>query len=244
VGRYASAVWTDEPGACRTAFARSGLSECSAPRCLYEAIGCEILEETAELHDRRMAETHALAFFVAKGVIEANIGLDVPNAPPSFQAITRTVDVVRSDAGHLFAAIQRENPYAPAARRKFIDSLIAIDARLSEQAQGDGANAQNAVDLAITNVTATAPDLRETRELIDDLDRELIMLLARRMELARRARCAKARLGLGIVDSVREVELMGNRRAWAADEGLDPESVAEIFEAVLRASRRAQLRDS
>jgi prephenate dehydrogenase len=213
-------------------------------RALYESIGCEILEETAELHDRRMAETHALAFFVAKGVLEANMGLDVPNAPPSFQAITRTVDVVRSDAGHLFAAIQCENPYAAEARRKFIDSLIAIDARLSEQPQGDVVNGQSAMDLAITNVPATAPDLRETRELIDDLDRELIMLLARRMELARRARRAKARLGLGIVDSVREVELLGNRRVWAAAEGMDPEGVAEIFEAILRASRRAQVHDT
>jgi prephenate dehydrogenase len=64
------------------------------------------------------------------------------------------------------------------------------------------------------------------------------------MELARRARRAKARLGLGIVDSVREAELLGNRRTWAISEGLDPEGVAEIFDAVLRVSRRAQRQDT
>ncbi|MBK9262877.1 MAG: prephenate dehydrogenase/arogenate dehydrogenase family protein [Polyangiaceae bacterium] len=213
-------------------------------RALYEAIGCEILEETAELHDRRMAETHALAFFVAKGVLEANMGLDVPNAPPSFQAITRTVDVVRSDAGHLFAAIQRENPYAAAVRKKFIEALIAIDARLAEEAQTNASSGAVASDLAIGNAPAVAPDLRETRDLIDDLDRELMTLLGRRMELARRARRAKARLGLGIVDSVREAELLVNRRAWAIAEGLDPEGVGDIFEAILRISRRTQLRET
>ena len=50
-----------------------------------------------------MAWTHALAFFVAKGMIDAGAGMEVPFAPPSFQAIARTIEIVRSDAGHLFA---------------------------------------------------------------------------------------------------------------------------------------------
>jgi prephenate dehydrogenase len=213
-------------------------------KALYEAIGCAVLEENPDEHDRRMAETHVLAFFVAKGIIEANMGLDVPHAPPSFQAITRTVDVVRADAGHLFAAIQRENPYAAEARKKFVDSLLAVDARLREEAQTELESVTDARDLAIANIPALAPDLRETRELIDDLDREVLVLLARRMELARRARRAKARLGLGIVDSVREAEVLGNRRVWAISEGLDPEGVAEIFDAVLRLSRHVQREDT
>ncbi len=209
-------------------------------KALYEAIGCEVLEENADTHDRRMAETHALAFFVAKGILEANLGLDVPNAPPSFQAIARTVDVVRADAGHLFAAIQRENPYAAEARKKFIDALVAVDAGLIVKSRAELENSAEVRDLAITTIPTLAPDLRETRELIDDLDREILVLLARRMVLARRARRAKARLGLGIVDSVREAELLEKRRSWAISEGLDPESVVEVFESVLRLSRRTQ----
>ncbi len=216
----------------------------SRARALYEAIGCEVLEESPELHDRRMAETHALAFFVAKGVLEANIGLDVPYAPPSFQAITRIVDVVRSDAGHLFASIQRENPHAATARRRLIDALTAVDMRLSNEAPTEMSGRPDVPNLAIADAPVVAPELRETRELIDDLDREIVSLLSRRMELARRARRAKARLGLGIVDPTREAELLGYRRAWAASQGLDPASVEEIFEAILRASRRAQEREA
>jgi len=209
-------------------------------KTLYTSIGCEVLEESPDDHDRRMAETHALAFFVAKGILDANMGLDVPHAPPSFQAIARTVDVVRADAGHLFAAIQRENPYAAEARKKFIDALVAVDAGLHAESRNELGNASELRYSATTTIATLAPDLRETRELIDDLDREFLVLLARRMELARRARRAKAQLGMGIVDSVRETELLENRRVWAISKGLDPDGVADIFGAVLRLSRRTQ----
>ena len=36
--------------------------------------------------------------------------------PPSFKALARPIDAVRSDAGHLFATIQNDNPFAAAAR--------------------------------------------------------------------------------------------------------------------------------
>src|SRR5208282_5341425 len=79
-------------------------------RALYERIGCEVIEQTPEGHDRVMAHTHALTFFIAKGMIDAGAGMEVPFAPPSFQAISRTIEAVRSDGGHLFAAIARDNP--------------------------------------------------------------------------------------------------------------------------------------
>ena len=62
--------------------------------------------------------------------------------------------------------------------------------------------------LAIPDLGAQSPALRETRELIDDVDREIVALLA--------------------------------RRAWAVEHGLEPTSVEEIFEAVLRFSRGVQ----
>jgi prephenate dehydrogenase len=37
---------------------------------------------------------------------------------------------VRGDAGHLFAAIQRENPYADAARARLLEHLELIHRRL------------------------------------------------------------------------------------------------------------------
>ena len=106
-------------------------------RELYEMLGCEVILQDAETHDRVMAETHALAFFIARGILSAGTGMEMPFAPPSFQAIRRLVDAVQSDAGHLFDAIERENPFAKEARRRFLEALEKVDRSLDSHPKGD-----------------------------------------------------------------------------------------------------------
>lgn len=204
---------------------------------LFEQIGCLVLEQDPDTHDRAMAFTHALAFFVAKGMLDAGVPTDVPYAPPSFQAIVRTIEVVRSDAGHLFMALHHENPYAAGARRQLIEALTAVDrdvARLDDAVPGA------ASPISMANLRPPSPELSEARELIDELDQEIVGLLARRAQLARRAALAKAEIGHAVHDPVREAELIESRRRWAADLGLHPGSVDAIFQAILRFSRRIQ----
>lgn len=105
-------------------------------RALYERIGCEVIDQTPEEHDQLMAMTHALAFFVAKGMIGVGAGEDAAFVPPSFRAMKQTVDTVRVDAGHLFSVIQNDNPFSAEARRKLIDQLQAIDAELRAANRG------------------------------------------------------------------------------------------------------------
>jgi len=204
---------------------------------LFERIGCQVIEQDPEAHDRAMAFTHALAFFVAKGLLDAGAPSQAPYAPPSFQAIARTIESVRSDAGHLFEALHRENPYAREARHRLLDALTDIDHRLEQAASAPKGASPS---LAIPNLGAQSPELRETRELIDDLDRQLITLLAQRAQLSRRAARAKAELGRGVYDPQREALLVAARRLTAVELGLDPDSISEIFEAILRFSRRVQ----
>jgi prephenate dehydrogenase len=214
-------------------------------RELYERIGCEVVEQTAESHDRVMAHTHALTFFVAKGMIDAGAGLEVPFAPPSFQAISRTIEIVRSDAGHLFASIARENPFAAEARKQLVHALASIDRALDAQialgavGEGDGSGSE-AARFAIPDLGDRSPELKQTRELIDAVDRDILRLLARRSQLQQRAAHAKAALGAPVLDAVRETEIVGTRRAWADEMKLDAESVADIFRAILTMSRRTQ----
>jgi prephenate dehydrogenase len=103
---------------------------------LYEMLGCEVIEQVEETHDRVMAETHALAFFIARGLLQAGTGIDVPFSPPSFQAIRRLIDAVQSDAGHLFDAIERENPFASEARHRLLAALEEVDRNLEPQPSG------------------------------------------------------------------------------------------------------------
>jgi prephenate dehydrogenase len=219
-------------------------------RALYERIGCEVIDQTPEGHDRVMAHTHALTFFVAKGMIDAGAATAVPFAPPSFQAISRTIETVRSDAGHLFAAIARDNPFAPEARKELVRALGAIDAALdaeaanaegSAESSSGGADGRAPTDLlAIPDLGLRSPDLKEARDHIDAVDGEIVRLLARRMQLSQRAAHAKAALGAPVLDGAREAELLAARRQWAAASKIDPDAVADVFRAVLTMSRRGQ----
>jgi prephenate dehydrogenase len=214
-------------------------------RELYERIGCEVIEQTAERHDRVMAHTHALTFFVAKGMIDAGAGLEVPFAPPSFQAISRTIEIVRSDAGHLFTSIARENPFAAEARKELVRALAAIDGALDAEAargavaEGDSSGSE-AARFAIPDLGDRSPELKQTRELIDAVDHDILRLLGRRSQLQQRAAHAKAALGAPVLDGARETEIVGTRRAWADEMNLDAEGVANVFRAILTMSRRTQ----
>jgi prephenate dehydrogenase len=213
-------------------------------RALYERIGCEVIEQTPEGHDRVMAHTHALTFFIAKGMIDAGAGMEVPFAPPSFQAIARTIETVRSDAGHLFAAIARDNPFAAEARKELVQALAAVDRALDAQAlEGDAEQraAHDEVAFSIPDLGDRSPELKQARDHIDEIDREVVRLLAQRMQLASRAAKAKAALGAPVLDAAREAEVMTARRTWAKDSKIDPDAVADVFRAIVTMSRRGQV---
>lgn len=219
-------------------------------RALYERIGCEVIVQTPEGHDRVMAHTHALTFFVAKGMIDAGAATAVPFAPPSFQAISRTIETVRSDAGHLFSAIARDNPFAPEARKELVRALAAIDAALDAEAAGGDADGNRpsgdvgrpapADRLSIPDLGTQSPALKEVRDHMDAIDEEIVRLLAQRMQLSQRAARAKAALGAPVLDGAREAELIATRRQWAASSRIDPDAVADVFRAILTMSRRGQ----
>ena len=207
---------------------------------LYRRIGCEVMEQGAEEHDKAMAETHALTYFVAKGFLDAGLELDSPLAPPSVRALRATIEAVRQDAAHLFVTLNRENEFAAEARRRFLDALLAVDSALNrapEVGEGDGVVPEA---LELPDLGEAAGDLSEARDVIDELDEELLELLARRVEVARRAARAKASVGRPVRDPAREAELLAEREARAEELGLDGGSVAEVFRAILGFSRLHQ----
>ncbi len=105
---------------------------------LFVDLGCEVIEQDPAVHDKAMANTHALAFFIAKGLVEMGVDDDLTVAPPSFQGLKHMLAAVRGDAGHLFAAIQQENPFAAAARAQLMDSLERIHGKLLTEGDEDG----------------------------------------------------------------------------------------------------------
>jgi prephenate dehydrogenase len=206
-------------------------------RALYASIGCEVIEEAAEGHDRSMAYSHALAFFLAKGLLAIDATERTRFVPPSFRSMLQTVDAVRSDAGHLFYAIEALNPFSADARTELLAALARLDEELRQTPSGGALPPEG---FAIPGLGDAAPELRETRELIDELDRDLVRLVARRSELAARAGRAKGERRLPVRDAAPEREILRERRAWAESEGLDPDAVARLFEELMALARGVQ----
>lgn len=206
-------------------------------RALYDSLGCEVLEEDAEAHDRSMAYSHALAFFLAKGMLDMDAPGRTRFVPPSFRSMLRTIESVQSDAGHLFYAIEALNPFASDAR----EELLATLSRLHEELESAGRHAPGpGGPFEIPDLGAAAPELREARDLIDDLDRDIVRLVGRRQELVRRVKHTKDEKELPVRDPVREREVLRVRRNWATEDGLDPDAVARIFEGLMAMARSFQ----
>lgn len=84
------------------------------------------------------------------------------------------------------------------------------------------------------------PPLPELRAQLDELDRQVLELLARRMEIVSGVARLKRAENKEIRDSQREQQLLASRRALAVKLGLDPESVESIYRQILISSRDHQ----
>lgn len=95
----------------------------------------------------------------------------------------------------------------------------------------------------MTASEAHMQQVERLREQVGDTDREIVALLARRLELVRTLGHEKARCGLATSDPAREAEVLRSVAASAREAGLDPERVRELFWCVIGMSRAVQLHD-
>src|SRR5690349_18653071 len=84
--------------------------------------------------------------------------------------------------------------------------------------------------------------LDECRRELDQLDEELVRLIARRLELGLRAAELKKEAGLPILDPSREAKVLEQARAWARAANLSEDDVVDIFRRLVSVSGKAQLR--
>ena len=96
---------------------------------------------------------------------------------------------------------------------------------------------------AANSVKAPAPkaELDELRVQIDAIDRRLVELLAERLQVIQKVTKVKQKHELPTFHPAREENLISARRTQAADVGLDPDYVEDLFRTVLRHSRVDQL---
>ena len=83
--------------------------------------------------------------------------------------------------------------------------------------------------------------LDELRGEIDKIDEEIVDLLARRLGKVKSVVAIKKKLGLPIHHPAREENLISQRREQAAQAGLDPDHVEELYRCIVRQSRVRQV---
>lgn len=91
------------------------------------------------------------------------------------------------------------------------------------------------------NASGVEHDLAELRSEIDDIDGELLQLLARRMEVSARIGDYKKRNNVAVVQMDRWKKILADHIATGEDLGLSPELVTQLFEAIHQASIQRQL---
>ena len=77
-------------------------------------------------------------------------------------------------------------------------------------------------------------ELAEARDRIDDIDREMVELLAARFKLTHHVGLLKAKQALEALDESREAEKLSVLRKLSADKGLDAELITELFKRIMR----------
>jgi prephenate dehydrogenase len=96
---------------------------------LADTLKLRVIDTTPDAHDREMANVQALTHLLSRALTE----LDLPESDLATVAYQRLLAMranLRHDSEDLFRTIQRENPYAEAARRALREKLDEIEARI------------------------------------------------------------------------------------------------------------------
>ncbi|HET7464592.1 MAG TPA: chorismate mutase [Longimicrobium sp.] len=108
-------------------------------------------------------------------------------------------------------------------------------------AADSGAEIPAAAAPAADASSPAAGRLAELRGRIQQIDRELIGLIAERVRLAREVGGAKRELGIPTLDPAREAAVVRNAGKIAREMGVGDEDVRYIFWHLIGLSRRAQM---
>jgi len=98
---------------------------------LADELKLNVLEKSPEEHDREMAHVQALTHFVARALDELHVE-ESDLATVSYEELMRAARLVSEDSWELFQTIQQGNPFADTKRRAFIEKLIELENRLSQ----------------------------------------------------------------------------------------------------------------
>lgn len=90
-------------------------------------------------------------------------------------------------------------------------------------------------------MTHGAPDLSELRARIDELDRQLVRVLAERLAVCHEVARIKERSDTPVIQPARVRDVVTSRRQWAIDVGVDPDFVEQVMRVLLAETHRIEV---
>lgn len=92
-----------------------------------------------------------------------------------------------------------------------------------------------------SSTPAASPELAALRERIDELDRQLVDVLARRLDICHEVARLKEKSDTPIIQPQRVRDVLTGRRQWAIDRGIDPDFIEDVMRVVLAETHRIEV---
>ena len=99
---------------------------------LFKDLRLKVIVATPGEHDKQMANSQALVHLIGRGLASLKMKPQEISTP-DYDSLVRIHSMVNNDTMQLFSDMQTKNPFAKRVRRKFIGSLVHIDAKLNQQ---------------------------------------------------------------------------------------------------------------
>ncbi|MEM7755124.1 MAG: prephenate dehydrogenase [Planctomycetota bacterium] len=100
-------------------------------RVLSGALGLDVIETTADEHDRQMALVQALTHLVGHAAAELDLA-DLPLGTLAYRRLRQLAQNISGDSEELFDAIQGRNPYAAGVRARFVEAVDRVRRRAGD----------------------------------------------------------------------------------------------------------------
>lgn len=97
-----------------------------------ERLGLQVIETTAEAHDREMSYVQALTHLIGRALVNMHIPQETM-ATQSYRNLRELCRLIGDDTWELFQALQTENPFAGEVTARFNDEVRALLAKVSER---------------------------------------------------------------------------------------------------------------
>jgi len=186
---------------------------------ILKELQLHIIETTADNHDRQMARSQSLVHLL--GRVFADLDLNNQEiSTPDYESLLRINSFVNNDTWQLFFDMQCYNPYTPLMRLTLRQSLDNLEEKIRVESE------------------TKAPDdgtFFLWRSMIEQLDHEIIQLIAHRLNVGKRVQEYKKMRDLPVTDPEREKELDKNYEIWMRELGISAvEPVKNVLKLLMK----------